>query len=98
MPRTAKATAANVTVFIAPISRSEEVTDRLQNGRGLLLPDSVTSLSDLDQRRFGNRLFEGVTVGRRDQHVLLAPDDQRPGRDPVEPRGQATVGNRKQEL
>ena len=42
--------------------------------------------------------LESVGINRRDQLIALAPDQKRLGLDAIQPRGQAALGNRKQDL
>src|SRR5882757_851677 len=77
---------------------SEMIPDRLEHRLGLLLPNRMPGLGDPNELRFRNRLFEGITIKRRDQHVLAAPHDQRLCRDTVQALRQTTVGDGEKQL
>src|SRR5882672_563948 len=77
---------------------SEMIPDRAEHRRGLLLPNRMSGLGDPNELRFRNRLFEGITINRRDQHVLATPHDQRLCRNTVQALRQTTVGHGKKHL
>src|SRR5262245_27139887 len=78
--------------------RSEEIPDRPQHGLRLLLSNGMARARDAHELRFRYRLFEGVAIDRRDQHVFLAPHDQGLGGDAIKPLRQAAIGDGEQQL
>ena len=79
-------------------SAAEKGAHRLDHGLGLFEMRQVAGLVDQLDLRAGDALGELLRIGRRDDAVGLAPDDQRRRRDAVNAVLEAAVGDRPDEL